>query len=377
MHKLKIKPKPFEILCNLQSYRLRRGWRQEELAEKVQVRRQAIIDLENCKYMPNTLLAMRLSKVLDCSIEDLFAFADDPRQEVYMPEADLPDNTRLALGRVRNKLVGFAMDTAMPYSLRAADALSDGSNSAQLLTPFHSLEENMLLLGCDPALELLGDHLRRTLSKSQVRCVFASSSRALDALVNGCAHVAASHFHNDGDFAEANVKAVREKLGKHVMPCRVLAFSLAEEGLMLARNNPLQLRSLPDLVRTNARFVNREPGAALRRLLEKRLSETGVQPETINGYHRQVRSHNEGACHVLCGAADAALGLRVVADAFGLDFLPLAVTRCDLVIPLDLERNPVVAALMDVLQSVRLRKEIEALPGYNSSVTGTEIALVA
>jgi hypothetical protein len=37
----------------------------------------------------------------------------------------------------------------------------------------------------------------------------------------------------------------------------------------------------------------------------------------------------------------------------------------------------VVAALMDVLQSVRLRKEIEALPGYNSSVTGTEIALVA
>jgi molybdate-binding protein/DNA-binding XRE family transcriptional regulator len=374
---MKIKPKPFEILCNLQAYRLRQGWTQEEIADKVQVRRQAIIDLENNKYLPNTLLAMRLSKVLNCTIEDLFTYTEDPRLAVYLPETNLPDNTRLALGQVRGRLVGLALNTSMPYALRAADGLSDGPDHAQLLTPFHTLNENLLLMGCDPALELLGDHLRRALSRSQVRCVFASSSRALDTLVKGCAHVAASHFHNEDDSAQANVDALRGKLGKHTMPCRILAFSLAEEGLMLARNNPLRIRSLPDLVRANARFVNREQGAALRRLLKKRLSEAGVPPEAINGYHRQVRSHNEGACHVVCGAADAALGLRVVAEAFGLDFLPLAVSRCDLIIPLDMESHPVVAALPDILQSARLRREMGALPGYDSSITGTEIALIA
>ena len=41
------------ITCQVKRYRLAKGWSQEELAEKVKVRRQAIYDIESGRYLPN------------------------------------------------------------------------------------------------------------------------------------------------------------------------------------------------------------------------------------------------------------------------------------------------------------------------------------
>lgn len=54
--------------------------------------------------------------------------------------------------------------------------------------------------------------------------------------------------------------------------------------------------------------------------------------------------------------------------------MPKAVVRCDLIIPVNLNNYVTVKALLDVLQSTSLRKEIDALAGYDSSVTGNTIA---
>lgn len=45
---------------------------QEELAFRVDVTRQTIIAIEKGNYTPSLLLAMRLSKVFDLSIEKIF-----------------------------------------------------------------------------------------------------------------------------------------------------------------------------------------------------------------------------------------------------------------------------------------------------------------
>ena len=74
--------------------------------------------------------------------------------------------------------------------------------------------------------------------------------------------------------------------------------------------------------------------------------------------------------------ADAALGLRAVAAAYGLDFIPMEAVRCDLVIPCDLLDLPAIKILLDVLHTQSLRKEISSLPGYESSCTGTIIGHV-
>jgi putative transcriptional regulator len=49
---------------------------QEQLAQKVGVRRETILFLEKGKYNPSLRLAYDIAKVLDAKIEDVFTFED-------------------------------------------------------------------------------------------------------------------------------------------------------------------------------------------------------------------------------------------------------------------------------------------------------------
>jgi putative transcriptional regulator len=59
---------------NLKKYRQLKEITQQELANKVNVRRETVARLENAKYNPSLELAVRISKVLDTPIEELFIF---------------------------------------------------------------------------------------------------------------------------------------------------------------------------------------------------------------------------------------------------------------------------------------------------------------
>lgn len=59
---------------NLKKYRQLKELTQEELAIKVNVRRETIARLENAKYNPSLELAVKISKELDTPIETLFIF---------------------------------------------------------------------------------------------------------------------------------------------------------------------------------------------------------------------------------------------------------------------------------------------------------------
>lgn len=56
----------------LKSERVRSEMTQLELAELVKVSRQTIISIESGRYLPSVLLAIKISKVLNLSVEDLF-----------------------------------------------------------------------------------------------------------------------------------------------------------------------------------------------------------------------------------------------------------------------------------------------------------------
>jgi DNA-binding XRE family transcriptional regulator len=57
---------------NLKQRRQTAELTQEELANRVGVTRQTIIAMEKGNYIPSVLLALRLSAVLACRVEDLF-----------------------------------------------------------------------------------------------------------------------------------------------------------------------------------------------------------------------------------------------------------------------------------------------------------------
>lgn len=63
-----------KFISNLKKYRQLKELTQQELADKVNVRRETIARLENAKYNPSLELAVRISKVLNTPIEELFIF---------------------------------------------------------------------------------------------------------------------------------------------------------------------------------------------------------------------------------------------------------------------------------------------------------------
>lgn len=63
-----------EFKSYLKKYRLLAGLTQEELADKVYVRRETIIRLENGKYNPSLKLAIDISRILNTPIEEIFIF---------------------------------------------------------------------------------------------------------------------------------------------------------------------------------------------------------------------------------------------------------------------------------------------------------------
>ena len=366
-----------KIICRVKTYRQAQGWSQEELAGRLGLRRQAVHDIESGRYLPNTAVALRLAREFGCRVEDLFQ-DEAPAQHlpVHVFEGDPRRPARLALGRVRGRVVGVPLEGhgAMPFGFYPADGVltQPGAAARLLCTPEH-LEQTVLLLGCDPAFEILGHHVALRGTRNRVHCRFASSLKALDGLAQGRAHLAGTHLHNT-DHNESNVALAVQKLGG--TGGHVLGFSLLEEGLMVGKGNPRAIRGVIDLARTGIRFVNRESGAALRVLLDDHLRCAAVPASAVKGYRTLVRSHLEGAYHVLCDAADAALGLRAIAEVMELDFVPLSAARCDLVIPGDMLDHPTIRIVLDVLQSAALRRELAAIPGYDAGITGNVIATI-
>ena len=63
-----------DFMSNLKVYRVAQGLTQEQLAEKVGVRRETIMRLEKAQYNPSLKLAIDISRVLNAPIEDIFIF---------------------------------------------------------------------------------------------------------------------------------------------------------------------------------------------------------------------------------------------------------------------------------------------------------------
>lgn len=61
----------------IREYRAKYNLTQEDLAQRVKVRRETIVFLEKNKYNPSLKLAYDLAKVFSVAIEELFLFEDE------------------------------------------------------------------------------------------------------------------------------------------------------------------------------------------------------------------------------------------------------------------------------------------------------------
>ena len=60
------------LLNNLEELRRSSGLTQKDLSERAGVSRKSINAIENGVYVPSTVLALKISKILKCKVEDIF-----------------------------------------------------------------------------------------------------------------------------------------------------------------------------------------------------------------------------------------------------------------------------------------------------------------
>ncbi|MFR3227362.1 MAG: helix-turn-helix transcriptional regulator [Blautia massiliensis (ex Durand et al. 2017)] len=61
----------------LEELRKQRGIKQEDLANALEVSRQTIGSLENGRYNPSILLAFKIARFFNTSIEEIFIYEED------------------------------------------------------------------------------------------------------------------------------------------------------------------------------------------------------------------------------------------------------------------------------------------------------------
>lgn len=350
--------------------RQQRGIAAADLARRAGVSRQTVYAMEAGSYVPNTAVALRLARILEVPVEELFLLdADEPSpprtvKAHIVPSGDLFPGNPIELCRVDGRVVGVPAIPA-PWQLLPADGLLvDAVRSTVQLLHEEEGESRLLIAGCDPATSVLARHLQR----AGVGLVAASvnSSAALKLLGGRLAHVAGTHLHDGPGQRKAKLP---------VKDAAVFAFAVWEEGLVTARGNPKQIRGIEDLARRGVRLANREAGSGSRQLLDRSLHAACIEPARVNGYEDDTaRGHLAAAWRVYTSLADCCVATRSAARAFGLNFLPLTSERYDLVIRSEHLQLGAVERLLDTLTQAAFRRELEGRCAYDTRETGRRVA---
>jgi len=373
---------------NLKSLRAAKGLSQGDLASSALITRQAVCAIEGNQYLPTTAVALRLAGVLGCRVEDLFSLRATGELISGELVGDLPTSStvqtpvRVKVARVEDRYVVrpvTALGELLAYTV-PADGLLVGSEDGksrgrqpkrarvQLLRDRRIIEQEIAIAGCDPAIFLAGEYLRRYKETATVVGWTMGSRAALESLKRREVHIAGLHIV-DARTGESNLPFLREHLsGSNYL---IVTFAAWEEGLIVRRGNPKGIRQIEDLARKDVHFINREEGAGARHLLDQRLSQAGMRRADIRGYELIADSHFHVARRIAEENVDVGMGVRSAANIFGLDFIPLQQSRYDLVVPKPyLTAHPSIGNLLEAIVSRQFRTEIESLGGYDTRETG-------
>ena len=295
----------------------------------------------------------------------------------------LEEFVRVTLGRVGARIVasplgrGAGVITTMVRAdgLVRIPPLSEGINAGEevdveLLRPASEIGDTIVLSGShDMTIGLLEDCLKRRAPHLKIAASNVGSLGGLVAMKRGEAHVVGTHLL-DPKTGVYNLTDIARMLGaRH--GCVVVNLAVREQGLIVAPGNPKRLRTLRDLTRAGVRFVNRQPGAGTRVLLDYLLGKLRIVPARIAGYQREEFTHMAVAVAVASGLADCGLGIRSAATALGLDFVPVEREEYDLVMRGDFATTPAARALLDAIRSPEFRQAVSALGGYDLRNAGT------
>lgn len=335
----------------LKSLRLQRGWSQAELAERARISRAAVSAIEIQRLVPSVGAALSLAAVLGITVEELFGRTADASEPAW---AWTPQRTpcRYWQALVNGRELHFPVEATpavIPHDGVFRDGRFERSGDA-------APEMTLVMASCDPAVSLLASALMQA-SGIRLLVLPRSSRKALELLRQDLVHVAGVHLATD-DEPDANAKAARESLGPTGRLLRVGAW---QEGL--AVEHSAGIRSVRSALRSDLRWVGREPGSAARQCLDELLPRRSPP-------RRLARDHRGVAEAVRCGWADIGVCHRLVTEEAQLGFLPVREEDYDLCFSANSESDPRIRALVRTIRSVSFRRLLGELPGIDTTAAG-------
>ncbi|MGH7964986.1 MAG: substrate-binding domain-containing protein, partial [Candidatus Binatia bacterium] len=322
----------------------------------------------------------------------LARFLNRPAEEPQKVRAFLPrkipsrlgleEFVRVSLGKVDDRLIvhplgrGAGVITTMVKAdgVLRIPPLDEGLNAGQeveveLLRPVEEIAHTILFTGSnDLTIGVLDDQLRAQHPGCKISASNVGSLGGLVALKRGEAHMIGAHLLDPatGQYNLPDLKK-QQLLSKVV----VMNLVIREQGLIVPVGNPKKITGLKDLARKDVTFLNRQPGAGTRVLLDYKLGKLKIKPERIQGYEREEVTHMAVAVAVASGLVDTGLGVKSAAKALRLDFVPVEREEYDVVFLKDFFASPMGQKLAEVIRSPAFKQAVTRLDGYDTAKTGT------
>jgi putative molybdopterin biosynthesis protein len=330
----------------------------------------------SCELFLLPLLAKMLGQTVK---ERTMINATLARRIVSVPGMD--EFIRVKVGKVGGRYVAspLARGAGAIMSLVRADGYIEIPGSSQgiqessevavhLLRDAEEIDNAVVAIGShDLALDLLGSLLSGKYPGMSLSSTHVGSMGGIMAMRRGEAHIAGVHLL-DEETGEYNVPYVKRYLDSKDYALVNLVHR--EQGLIVAPGNPKGIQGISDLVKPGVSFVNRQRGAGTRILLDLELKKLGISEDQISGYEHEEYTHMGVAASVANSVADVGLGIRSAARALGLDFVPVAWERYDLLMTKEFLHSSLMDKLLSIISSSEFKGQVESLGGYDLSQSG-------
>jgi molybdate-binding protein/DNA-binding XRE family transcriptional regulator len=340
-----------QLQNQVRTYRLGRGWSQEELAARAGISRAGVSAIEMGRLVPSATAVLALAAAFECRVEELFSLAAEGPSTGEWAWEPACEPCRYWHASVAGRRLLYPIEpTCVPL---AHDGIfREGRFEDRSQVP---ASEVLVVASCDPALGLLANEYHHR-SGFHILALQRPSREALSLLARGLVHVAGVHLERRGQRG-GNAAAAREILGDAFC---LLRTAFWQEGLAVASSR--RVPSVQSAVAGRLRWVGREPGSAAGELQQELLS--GRVPKHVARGHRSV------AEAVRAGWADVGVCVHLVCEEAGLEFLTVREETCDLCFPAQYRGDPRVQTLVETVQSPAYRVLMRDLPGYDVSETG-------
>ncbi|MEA3546197.1 MAG: molybdopterin biosynthesis protein [Thermodesulfobacteriota bacterium] len=290
---------------------------------------------------------------------------------------------RITLGQVGEELMatpagkgaGAVMSLVRADGILTLQAGSEGVGAGEevqieLLRPLTDVQSTLVVIGShDNILDVLANLLHKGRKTIRVSSAHVGSMGGIMAIRRGEAHLAGSHLLDEIS-GEYNVSFIKRFLAD--TPLQLINLCYRQQGLIVAKGNPLAIKGFEDVAKNNLSFINRQNGAGTRLLTDKTLKDLGINPTDINGYGHEEYTHMSVAAAIANGSVNCGMGILAAANALGLDFIPVAEERYDLIIPKQFLDDGKITALLDLIRSNDEFKElVNTLGGYSLRDSGS------